>query len=222
MPDSPLIGYSFDDRIGRYRSGQTGRFVARDRILDLLDAQTTGAEQRMRALVTSAHGGELSPSVFAEQMRTELRRLHLQQSALGAGGFDRLTQRDYGRVGGILRGEYQHLEQFVRQIQAGEVTLPEALARANRYIGQARRQFYHAEADRRQPEGGMVLIEKRVLDPGARHCRDCPGYADRGWEIAGSLPVPGEACECGGHCRCRRVSREVPAGEVGEWIGTYR
>ena len=225
MPDSPLIGYSFDDRIGRYRSGQTGRFVARDRILDLLDAQTTGAEQRMRDLTTGAHNGTIAVAVWLELMRTELQRLHLQQGAIAAGGWDRLTLDETSRIQMALDEQYRYLANFGAEMQDTErkPTLPQALSRMAAYIGAARVMFWAIERNRRKPSApDMTVIEKRELDETALHCPECLMHAQRGYQLLGNLPAPGEQCTCRHKCRCRLKQIEVPTDELGEWIGTYR
>lgn len=222
-----LPGYTYDQRAGRYRNQRTGKFVARRHIVEQLDAQIRAGEQRLRDMTEAFHEGRLSPSVWAEQMRSEVRRLHLQNAAMGKGGFAQLDQRDYGRVGGKLRAEYRNVENFARQVQAGEVTLPQALTRADGYVGGARVEFFEAErraqqqAEQRRNDG-MTTINRRHLDPAAKHCRDCPGYYDQGWQREGILPVPGTRCQCRSHCRCRMSRRSVPVGDLADWIGTKR
>ena len=224
MPDV-LPGYTYDRTSSRYRSARTGQFVSRSRITSLLETQVNSAEQRLGDLTVALYEGRVAPSVWVEQMRTELNRLHLQNSALGAGGWDNLTQADYGRIGGRIRNDYRRVEQLARDIINEDVTIGQANNRVRGYIGNARAEFFTAQRDRqrnRPPDAEMVTIERRLLFQGAKHCRDCPGHYDRGWEMAGILPLPTEQCECGNFCRCRMISRDVPAEEVGEWIGTKR
>ena len=59
-----------------------------------------------------------------------LKREYLQNAALGAGGWDRLTQADYGRIGGKLRAEYARLANMAEQVAAGEVTAAQAINRS--------------------------------------------------------------------------------------------
>jgi len=220
MPDL-LPGYTFSPNVARYRSAASGRFVARRDIVSQLDAQVRHGEQSLANLTEALHEGRISPSVWTEQMRTELRQLHSQNRALGAGGWDRMTQRDWGAVGGKLQSDYRYLTHFALEIQEGKVTLPQALNRANLYAGNARTQFWAAERERRPRQAGMVSIERRVLGA-AEHCNDCVGYYDQGWTMAGQLPVPGEASVCRTNCKCILANRDVPAEELGEWLGSKR
>lgn len=220
MP-SPLPGYTYDRVSSRYRSLQTGRYVARSRIVDLLDGVVSGTERRLAGMATAAVEGTLSPAVFAERMRTELRRLHLQNAAMGAGGWDRLSFRDYGRIGGKLRADYARISRFANQIAAGEVTAAQAINRANMYAGNARIEFWEAQRDRIQSPPGMVPIERRILGA-AEHCPDCVEYYNMGWQPVGVLPVPGIDSQCLTNCKCTMEERVVSADDVGEWVGTMR
>lgn len=218
-----LPGFTYARSAGRYRSLASGRFVARSRILDLLRTNVDAHQQQLTQLTTAFHEGRIAGAVYVEQSRTILRRLHLQNSALGAGGFDRLTQVDYGRIGGRIRQDYAALTRLQADVEAGTVTLPQALNRTAGMVGNARTEFWSAERDRVQRSAtNMVVIERNLLAADAQHCTDCQELYDRGWQMEGVIPVPGTDRICQTHCRCTIERREVPANEVGEWLGTHR
>jgi hypothetical protein len=196
--------------------------VARHAIVDLLDGHIDAAERRLSGLMTAFHEGRVSPGTWVAVTRTELQRLHLQNAALGAGGWDRLRATDYGRIGGALQADYRRLLGFAEDVRAGKLTLAQAQARMALYAGNARREFYHAERDRIRPSAaGRVVIERRRLNS-RESCEDCVGYYQQGWEPVGVLPVPGEGSKCLTNCRCNLEQREVSLTEVNEWIGTKR
>lgn len=208
-----LPGFAFDRRVARYRDTTRGQFVSQSRIMGLLDTQINTAEQRLGNLVTALYEQRISPGVFQEQMRTELRRLHLQNSALGAGGFERLGPREYGRTGQLLRGDYERLTNLARGIADGTVSLPQALNRVHGYVGTARSNYLHAERDAAHQAAtlrGVQLQERRRLGP-SEHCADCVRYAGQGWQPLGTLPVPGEGSVCSRNCRCSLERQEVTA-----------
>lgn len=221
MPADVLPGFSWSTSAARYRANATGRFVARRDVLSLLDGQVQSAERRLGDLTTALHEGRIAPGVWADRMQNELRRLHSQNRALAVGGWDRMTQRDWGAVGGRLRGDYARITRLAGDIQAGTVTLPQALNRVEGYIGNARLQFWRGEREQRQIGPGMISVEIRHLGI-AEHCADCLGYHARGWCAEGELPPPGEDSECNTHCRCTMEARQVPAEQAGEWLGTRR
>jgi hypothetical protein len=219
MPDL-LPGYTWDRQRSRYRSGETGRFVSREAVTGLLEQRVDSAEIRMGRLAAAYHAGEISPAVWAVQMREEVKNLHLQNIALAKGGWDRLTQQDYGRVGAAVKAIYPKIAGSTADVQAGTVSLPQLQARVGDYAGSARRLYYQAEREGlAAASGGMVTIERRNLDPAAQHCGDCLDYAASGWQPVGTLPVPGQACRCGSRCRCSIEYRQVQADEASAMIG---
>lgn len=221
MPNNLLPGYTWDKAVNRYRSRRTGRYVARRRIVALLEQQVTAGEDLLADLVTSAHEEQTDASAFAEQMRSQLKRMHLQNASIGAGGWDRMTPADFGRVGGRLRSDYGYIERFAKQIQDGEVTLPQALNRTRQYVGNSRKQFWDADRARIITPDGQTTLERRDLGS-AEHCEDCVGYHGQGWQTVGSLPIPGEGSVCRSNCKCGMSRTGVPQSNVAEWIGTRR
>jgi hypothetical protein len=218
-PSSLLPGYTWEPATGRYR-GVDGRFVARTRITDLLGDAINQNERQMLRNVTAYSEGGIDPRTWAITQSAMLKREYLQNAALGAGGWDRLTPRDYGRIGGKLRGEYGRIANLAEQIAAGEVTLPQALNRVHMEQGGARSTYYTTEREHKPgPEEGMVRIQRRVLGE-AEHCDDCVGYYEQGWQYEGDLPVPGEGSVCDGSCRCDLMEREVTPRAADVLIGT--
>jgi hypothetical protein len=213
-----LTGYTWDRSASRYRSGATGRYVARNEIVNLLGTHISGGENRVEALTRAMFEGTIAPATYAEQMRTQLRRLHLQNAALGAGGWDRLRPADYGRIGQRLRDDYGRINKLITDVQNGNATIAQALNRANGYVGNSRIAFWETErAAQSVPKPGKVVIERRVLGA-KKNCPDCLRYYAAGWQPIGVLPVPAIACACGTHCGCRLERRQVPADEVGQWV----
>lgn len=220
MPDI-LPQYRFDKRTGQYHSNATGKFVSRKAILNLMEGQINGAEARYTELTTAFYEGRMSQASFIEQMQTEQKRLTLQNSSLGAGGWDQMLPKDFGRVGASLKQDYQRIIGTASDIADGKVTLAQALARVNSYVGIARTQFFLAEKDRVQRSSiSMIIIWRRLLAGGGKSCASCVSYYDTGWAL--EIPMPGESCECGGNCRCRVEHQEIPASELAEWLGTKR
>jgi len=224
MPaNSPLPGYTFDQDSARYRSSETGRFVARADILGLLEATTVAAEKQISTLTTAVMEGRIAPSVWQEQMRSEVKNQVIQQVALGSGGFDRISQQSYGRAGADLRELYAKISGTARDIAEGKISAAQAQARANEYAGHARSHFYSAEREKVQPSApNKVFIERRLLGGGGATCGDCVNFYDAGWQPFNVLPEPGTDSVCRGNCRCSLVRKEVEASEVGEWIGTKK
>ena len=220
---SPLPGYTFSSDVGRYRSNDTGRFVARRDIIGLLDSSLAAGEKQMAQLTTSVMEGRIAPAVWQEEMRTELKRQVLSQTALGSGGWDRISQAGYGRAGADLRQLYAKVSGTARDIADGRISMAQAQARANEYAGHARSHFYAAEREKVQPsQANHVFIERRLLGGGGKTCSDCVNYYNAGWQHFALLPAPGSDSQCGGNCRCSLIRMEVEAGTEAEWLGSKK
>jgi hypothetical protein len=218
---SPLPGYTFSS--GRYRSNATGRFVARAVILSLLDAQVNATEAQMSDLATAVMEGHISPAVWQEEMRTEIRRQVLQQTALGSGGWDRISQAGYARAGADLLQLYAQISGTAKDIADDKVSMAQVQARANEYAGHGRSHFYSAERDTVKPSASnKMLIERRMLGGGGKTCQDCINFYGQGWQPLGVLPAPGADSVCRGNCKCRLIRMEVEASEVADWLGTKK
>lgn len=217
-----LTGYTFNRDTGRYRSSKTGRFVARSKVVELLESQVTESENRLQALVEAYHERKIAPAVFVAQARTEIKTAHLTNRAIGAGGWDNLDNADYGAIGGTVRQSYQKLIGTVEEIERGELSVAQAKQRMRMQSGDARRQFFNAEQRRRKPSEGMVILERRIAAADAATCEECMGFYKQGWQPQGVLPAPTEQCRCRGNCRCTRMEKEVQAEDVGEMIGTKK
>lgn len=211
MPSTILPGYVFERTTGRYRNTATGKFVSRDRgpnsILRLLDRQIDSAERRLGDIVSAMADKSVSPAVGQTLMRDELRRLSLQNAALGKGGIDKLDFRDYGRVGRQLRDTYARVANLAQDLHTGRVTLPQALNRVAGYAGEARRNFFVTQRESLQATG-RAFEERRRLNV-AEHCRSCVRWASMSWRPMGELPPPGSQSECGPRCKCTMETREV-------------
>jgi hypothetical protein len=176
--------------------------------MDLLETNVAGAERRLGDIIQGVANKEMAPGAAQEMMRDEMRRLVLQNNAMGKGGLDQLDFRDYGRAGNQLRDTYARIGNLVDGVEKGTVTLPQAMRRIEGYTIEARNQFFAAQRDA-QRASGRIFVERRVLNA-KESCVTCIEYAAQGWQPEGILPLPGQGgTECGRYCRCTMETREV-------------
>lgn len=192
--------YEFNDRLGRYRDTETKVMVSRATVLLETEMEEARLKVRLQGLTRRMLGGSLSVSEWQKEFAQTIKESHLRMSALGAGGKDRLNNAHFGSVGGLLRKEYRYLDNFAKGIQNGEFSEKYILARAGLYAASTRKSFFKGEQISRVVAG--VTMARRVLDSQAKHCSDCPAYATPDWVAIEDVVVPGEACACGGRCRC--------------------
>jgi len=217
-----LQGYYFDKRNHNYVRAATGRFVARGRVVELLEKSVAGRERRLYEGVRRLADGRRSPQMFLSHAKVMLKRQYLQEAALAAGGWDRLTPADFGRVGGKLQAQYRRLAEMTRGIADGEVSEAQALSRTRMYMGNARAEFFEVERDLLPAvPTGQKRIERRTLGASkGGPCVDCQAFADMGWQPEGVLPIPTQRSVCNGNCRCTLVRKVVDAERATAATGT--
>ena len=216
-----LQGYYFDRRSHNYIRAATGRFVARGHVIELLEKSVAGRERRLYEGVRRLVDGRRSPQVFLSHGKLMLKRQYLQEAALAAGGWDRLTPTDFGRIGGKLQAQYRRLAELTRGVRDGEVSEAQALSRMQMYMGNARAEYFEVERELLPPmPQGQARIERRTLGASkGGPCVDCVGFADMGWQPEGTLPIPTQGSVCNGHCRCSLDRAEVEAERARAMIG---
>jgi hypothetical protein len=204
--------YTFDPRSNRYRDAR-GRFVSVRVVYTLRDMNEAANVETMQRLTLALAEGRISAPGWYMAMQHQVRRLHVQNAALGAGGFDRLTRQDFARIDATLREEMDRLLRFGTQVQAGLQSDAQILNRINMYAGTARKQFY-ASKPKPKHRINQIVIERRVLGD-AEHCPLCIYLSDLGWQPYGTLPAPGESVpewkddQCLSNCRCELETKVV-------------
>ena len=114
-----------------------------------------------------------------------------------------MTQSDYGRVGGLLKRQYQYLDNFAKEIGAGKLSQGQVETRSKMYINSSTQAFERGKASTlglpqlpAYPGDGQTrcrtnckcnwrIIDKEThwectwnLNP-AEHCDDCLANAAR-------------------------------------------
>lgn len=205
-------GYTYDPRTNRYR-GTNGRFVAARTVYAVRDMNIDASVEVMQRLTLALAEGRVAPPAWYLAMQHQLQALHVQNAALGAGGFAKLQRQDFARIDRMLREEIDRLLRFGTQVQAGLLSPAQILNRINMYAGTARRHYYDARP-RPKHRKNQTVIERRVLGD-AEHCSLCVYLADLGWQPYGTLPAPGQSVpewtddQCLSNCRCELEIRIV-------------
>jgi hypothetical protein len=203
--------YAWDAQAGRYRDSR-GAFVPhlRGRFDALVDAESA----RVSGLLRGVADGTSSPAEFALQLRDSVKFLETSATMLARGGKAHATASDWASAGGRIGAQFAYTPRFISEMEAGLESDPAFvadrltayLARADRYLTSAVGSFENLTRDALDGDG---LEEKRALDRGGKSCPSCVRYAAAGWGPVGHVPGIGQACECGGSCRCRFVRRRV-------------
>ena len=192
--------WSYSPISGRYR-GPNGRFLSQSAVEALVDGRISRLGRELRRFTNMLSSGNITLNQWQESVREALKLAHAQAAIIGNGGRDSMGPAEWGKVGQRLRGEYRFLEVFARDLLAGSVSTPMALARIGMYAESVRGSYWEGTAIRQERQGYSLM--RRILDSQAKHCQDCLNYAARGVVPMGSLPMPGQRCACRSNCKCR-------------------
>lgn len=191
--------WSYDPISGRYRR-PNGQFMSQKAVMALIDGRIDKLGNDLQRFTRMLVDGNITIDQWQNSVREAIKNSHIQATVLGHGGRSGMGAAEYGRIGQKLRAEYRYLQGFASDILAGRVSAAMALARVQLYAESVRGSYWEGSTIRQAKQGYSMM--RRILDPQAQHCDDCIRYAARGMVPLGSLPMPGQRCECRARCRC--------------------
>lgn len=214
MPSPPSnftrSDFSYDDTTGRYRS-KNGRFVSRQAVRVQLDDSLDGIADEMADLSKQLQNEEITRSQWQSEMMNRIKSTHLIAAASFKGGWDNLTQSDYGRVGGLIAREYKFLRNAVQEIESGKQPINGTLVRRSRLYGQQGRPTHYRFAQADYIRRGFD--EERSILNVADHCEICVSEAAKGWQPMGQM-IPIGSRLCLSNDRCSVEYRNSATGET--------
>jgi hypothetical protein len=201
--------WSYDRRTNRYRD-EKGRFLSQKGVEALVDGRIDRLKADLVRFTKMLAEGNLTLNQWQGSVQEAIKAAHIQATIVGHGGKAGMGSAEYWRIGQRLRQEYAFLQGFALDLLEQRVSAPMALARVGLYAESVRGSFWEGTSIRKEQQGFSLM--RRILDPQAQHCADCPGYASRGWVPIGSVPLPGQRCACRARCRCSvEYARQQPA-----------
>jgi hypothetical protein len=203
--------YLWNERAAQYSDRATGRFVSRQVIRDQLDKVIDASSQVMRAVSQQLRDGDISLAEWQTAMMQQVKTTHLAGAAMQRGGWQQMTQADFGRTGQIVRREYGFLRDFAEQIASGEQKLDGTLVRRSALYGQQGRPTYYTFWDTTAAQRGFDE-ERSILNP-AEHCQDCIDEDAKGFQPIGQM-IPIGQRQCRSNDRCDKEYRNSQTGET--------
>ena len=151
--------------------------------------------------------GKINVSTWEQKTAQSIRNLAIYQYSLGIGGIKQMDWRDHAEISGKVNLQYQYLRGFSRDIIQGNLSEAQILARVQMYYNKTRHFYEDGRLEGHARNG--FLWERRVL--AAFHsCDDCVRYSSVGWVKIGTLPNPGENCQCRANCKCVKYYSKSP------------
>jgi hypothetical protein len=200
----PRNRLTYNIREQRYYQGRSP--ILPQDIRRRINAEQQRNGMRMRRRAETMIDEQISFEEWQRQSITDLKRSHFRMAQAGAGTAGNLNRQHIDTLWRSLREEARRFRDLAGQIINGELSVDMILHRAQRY-GHSTRSSYE-EAQHVTHSDGRWLA-RRLLDPSAEHCPQCPGYAQSNWVPAGQIVPVGTACDCRANCRCRVEYRPV-------------
>ena len=134
----------WDERVQRYRDPATGRFVSLKDAEILREIFMDKQKAKLAGYVTDYANDAITLQTYRDNVARTIKDTYIDMYAMGAGGRNNLTQADWGRIGAMVKEQYQYLDNLFLQIERGEITHAQALARLNMYINSANEALWKA------------------------------------------------------------------------------
>lgn len=183
---------SWDNNAGRYRD-QTGRFVARTVVTDARNQIVEHVRLKLRAISQDFTDGKITLAEWQLGFKDILKAGHTLAAGIAMGGKANMTPADWGRVGQQLRVQYEALQRFALQIEAGQKI---NLGRVDQYARSIRSTFLNVERLR-------IPATKRArwVRTKRESCEDCKEQERRGVQPIAMFPPIG-SLRCRHNCGC--------------------
>jgi hypothetical protein len=181
----------------RFIDKATGRAVRSDTLRRWINETVDGATARTERLAELLNARRIGGREFQMAMTSEIRLGQGAMAAAAYGGLGAMKPSLWERVGRAVGKQLGYFMRFATELISGQVTPAETVNRAGMYQ-ESLYASYTNHTVLRENDSGRGFV-RRVLDPGASHCTDCP-------ELAGVYPIdqvpPIGASQCGSRCRC--------------------
>lgn len=201
--------FRWNSTAGRYVT-PSGQFAKRSDVRAYLDTALQRAERRVMLNASDLQARRITLAEWQTETRDAVRLIHLYSAAAARGGWAQMSPAEFGHVGAELRFQYEKLQAFALEIEAGLPLDGRFLTRAGMYA-QAGRKTYTRADQRVHAERGYDQ-ELNVLDKAAETCEDCRAETAREWVKLGTLVRIGER-RCRVRCRCRLRFRNSRTGK---------
>ena len=208
MPTRPK--FRWDERSRRFRAS-SGRFLPASTIRNVIDGALRTATARVAALTDQLRDRSISLVQWEQEMRRQLKSIHVYSALAAKGGRAQLTPAERGRIGATLKQQYQFLARFAADIESGKQAMQGGMrARARLYANAGRATYEHTRR-RDLALAGFTEI-RSVLNP-ADHCAECVAEEAKGWQDPSTF-TPIGARQCSHNCKCTAQYRNPETGAV--------
>jgi hypothetical protein len=119
-------------------------------------------------------------------MRRQTKTAYINEYLLARGGRHNMVQSDWGRLGGLLKRQYEYINNFARDIDAGKVSGGQIRTRARMYVNGA---------------SGQIRTRARMYVNGATQAFERAKAESHGLPRLSQYPGDGQTV-CRSNCQC--------------------
>lgn len=189
----------------RYRDTATGRFVAKSTVLGYLQDSMAASSNMVGTLTDSYNSKSISSKDFMKAFKQEIKEEFIRQYIVGRGGLPSMDQSDWGRLGAMIKEQYNFANGFADDL-AG-LSEAQVTARGAMYVQAAG--AAHAQGMKIAVGLSGNFTEEFWQLGDAEHCADCEALNANGWVQIGELgAIPrGGDTACLVNCQCEILYR---------------
>lgn len=168
----------------------------------------------MDAHLTTFANGDISATAWKNLMREQIKQNYIAAYMPGVGGYENMTQADWGRIGAMVKEQYKYLDGFYEEVKSGKLTPEQIRVRQNMYLNSSREAF--ETAVKRNASTLDMEYERWVI--GSQHpCEDCQALAGMDWVPMGTFrQIPGDGTtRCKTNCQCHIEYRNSTGAKYG-------
>ena len=190
---------TWEPTTARYR-GEDGRFVSRDTVLDFVRQSIETSGNVTKTLAERVSSGQLSSREFLTVFKQEIKDEYIRQYVAGRGGVGSMAQKDWGKLGSMLKTQYAYADGFSEDLE--NLTEGQIRSRSLMYINSSRQAY--EQGQRRAISNAEGFTQERWMLNDSEHCADCSSYAALGWVDIGTIPAtPADgSTQCKSNCKC--------------------
>ncbi|NIV40008.1 MAG: hypothetical protein GWN58_64570, partial [Anaerolineae bacterium] len=196
-PAAVAAAWVWDDARNVYRNTLTRRTVTARQLVTLRNYYIEAATSEMDRLTRRLLNYDIDLQQWVLEMRRQTKTNYINQYMLARGGRQNMVQSDWGRLGGLLKRQYEYIQNFARDIDTGRASGGQIRTRARMYVSGSTQAFERAKAE----SNGLPRLPQYPGD-GQTQCRsNCQcglHYQDEGdhWNVYWRLGVAEHCPDC--------------------------
>jgi hypothetical protein len=187
---------SYDKGRREFRTAK-GKPIAQSKIDAARDVIVKDTERKLIAITEQFKAGKISLEEWQLGFRNIIKPAHTLAAGIAMGGKEAMTVADWGRVGKLLRVQYERLFRMALQAEQGQQI---NMGRVKQYARAVRSTFINA-ARLRMPEGTLAKWIRHAKES----CEGCISQAAKGATAIENLPPIGSQ-QCRHNCLCEIVA----------------